>query len=74
MHHSNVRLTWEAITLQLRHPFRLSYGVSETRQSFWLRLAGDEGWGEPSSPARLNDRLGLTQRERSSPSRCGFRS
>jgi len=50
MHHSNVRLTWEAITLQLRHPFRLSYGVSETRQSFWLRLARDEGWGEAAIP------------------------
>jgi len=45
------RLTWEAITLQLRDPFRISYGVSETRQAFWLRLAHDEGWGEGTIPA-----------------------
>jgi L-alanine-DL-glutamate epimerase-like enolase superfamily enzyme len=44
------RLTWEAITLKLRVPFRLSYGVSETRQATWLRLAGDEGWGEGTIP------------------------
>ena len=45
------RLTWEAITLQLHRPFRLSYGVSETRQAFWLRLAGDAGWGEAAIPS-----------------------
>lgn len=45
------RLTWEAITLQLRNPFRISYGVSETRQAFWLRLANDEGWGEGTIPS-----------------------
>ncbi len=45
------RLTWEAITLQLRDPFRISYGVSETRQAFWLRLAEDEGWGEGTIPS-----------------------
>lgn len=44
------RLTWEAITLQLRNPFRISYGVSETRQAFWLRLAHDVGWGEGTIP------------------------
>ncbi len=43
-------LTWEAITLKLRNPFRLSYGVSETRQAFWLRLPNDEGWGEGTIP------------------------
>jgi L-Ala-D/L-Glu epimerase len=48
---SPTRLTWEAITLQLRNPFRISYGVSETRQAFWLRLANDEGWGEGTIPA-----------------------
>lgn len=48
---STPRLTWEAITLHLRNPFRISYGVSETRQAFWLRLAGDEGWGEGTIPA-----------------------
>lgn len=45
------RLTWEAITLQLHRPFHLSYGVSETRQGFWLRLAGDAGWGEGTIPS-----------------------
>jgi L-alanine-DL-glutamate epimerase-like enolase superfamily enzyme len=45
------RLTWEAITLQLRDPFRISYGVSETRRAFWLRLANDEGWGEGTIPS-----------------------
>jgi hypothetical protein len=39
-------LTYEAITLRLCNPFRLSYGVSETRRGFWLRLkdvAASEG-------------------------------
>jgi L-alanine-DL-glutamate epimerase-like enolase superfamily enzyme len=45
-----IRLTWEAITLQLRHPFRISHGTSETRIAHWLRLAGDEGWGEGTIP------------------------
>ncbi len=48
---SSPRLTWQPITLQLRHPFRISYGVSETRQAFWLRLAGDAGWGEGTIPS-----------------------
>jgi L-alanine-DL-glutamate epimerase-like enolase superfamily enzyme len=48
------RLTWESITLQLRNPFRISYGVSETRQAFWLRLAGDAGWGEGTIPSYYN--------------------
>ena len=43
-------LTWQALTLHLRVPFRLSYGVSETRRSFWLRLPNDEGWGEAAIP------------------------
>lgn len=43
-------LTWEPLTLHLQTPFRLSYGVSETRQSFWLRLADDTGWGEAAIP------------------------
>ncbi len=43
-------LRWEKIILRLRNPFRLSYGVSETRQAFWLRLPGDEGWGEGTIP------------------------
>ena len=36
-------LTYTPLTLQLRNPFRLSYGTDETRTVFWLRLAGDEG-------------------------------
>ncbi len=44
------RLTWEPITLRLRTPFRVSYGASETRRAHWLRLAGDEGWGEGTIP------------------------
>ena len=41
---------WEMLTLKLRNPFHLSYGVSETRNAFWLRSAGDEGWGEGTIP------------------------
>lgn len=44
------RLTWEMITLKLRNPFRVSYGVSETRQAFIVRLANDEGIGEGTIP------------------------
>jgi len=44
------RLTWESITLQLHVPFHISYGVSETREAFWLRLADDAGWGEGTIP------------------------
>ncbi len=44
------RLTWQKITLKLRNPFRLSYGVSEERQAFWIRLERDEGWGEGTIP------------------------
>ena len=43
-------LTWEKITLKLRNPFRLSYGTSEERQAYWIRLANDEGWGEGTIP------------------------
>ncbi len=43
-------ISWQALTLQLRNPFRLSYGVSETRRVFWLRLADDAGWGEAAIP------------------------
>jgi L-alanine-DL-glutamate epimerase-like enolase superfamily enzyme len=45
-----IRMTWEPITLQLRNPFRISHGTSETRTAHWLRLAGDEGWGEGTIP------------------------
>ena len=43
-------LQWEMLTLKLRNPFRVSYGTSETRNAFWIRLAGDEGWGEGTIP------------------------
>ena len=43
-------LTYTPITLHLRNPFRLSYGVSETRQVYWIRLASDAGWGEAAIP------------------------
>jgi L-alanine-DL-glutamate epimerase-like enolase superfamily enzyme len=48
---SLARITWEPITLQLRQPFRIAHGVSDTRQAFWLRLASDAGWGEGTIPA-----------------------
>ena len=47
-------LTWETLSLDLHTPFRLSYGVSEKRQSFWLRLADDTGWGEAAIPPYYN--------------------
>ncbi len=43
-------LNYELITLILRNPFRLSYGVSDTREAFWIRLKDDEGWGEGTIP------------------------
>src|SRR4051812_41373227 len=46
----SARLSWDMITLKLRNPFRLSYGVTETRQAFILRLADDSGWGEGTIP------------------------
>ena len=48
------RLTWQSITLQLRNPFRIAYGISETREAFWLRLGGDAGWGEGTIPSYYN--------------------
>lgn len=47
---TTARLTWEEITLQLINPFHISYGASTTRQAYWLRLQGDEGWGEGTIP------------------------
>ena len=43
-------IQWQRLTLQLHNPFRLSYGVSETRISYWLRLPEDSGWGEGTLP------------------------
>ncbi|MGB2964594.1 MAG: dipeptide epimerase [Anaerolineales bacterium] len=47
---STPRLSWQAITLQMHNPFRLSTGVSTTRTAHWIRLADDEGWGEGTIP------------------------
>jgi L-Ala-D/L-Glu epimerase len=46
----NPILNWTPLTLKLRNPFRLSYGVSDTRQVFLIRLADDSGWGESAIP------------------------
>lgn len=43
-------LTWEKITLDLKVPFRLAHGVSESRRVHWIRLPRDEGWGEAAIP------------------------
>jgi L-alanine-DL-glutamate epimerase-like enolase superfamily enzyme len=43
-------ISWQAVTLNLRSPFGLSYGVSETREAFLLTLGDDEGWGEGTIP------------------------
>ena len=48
------RLSWEAITLKLHNPFRLSTGVSTTRRAYWIRLANNEGWGEGTIPPYYN--------------------
>ena len=50
MSNQDVRLTWQAIELQLHNPFRISYGSSATRTAYWVRLAGDAGWGEGTIP------------------------
>ncbi len=47
---SQPRFTYTPLTLQLRTPFGLSYGSTETRLAYWLRLDGDEGWGEEAIP------------------------
>ncbi len=54
MHHNEGLFSWETIQLQLRIPFRLSYGASEQRQAHWIRMRGDEGWGEGTIPPYYN--------------------
>src|SRR3954469_18893416 len=44
------RLSWETITLKLRNPFRVSYGVRKTRQAFIVRRGDGEGAGEGTIP------------------------
>ncbi|NNE46025.1 MAG: dipeptide epimerase [Rhodothermales bacterium] len=43
-------ISWQKITLQLRSPFGLSYGISDTRVAYLIRLANDEGLGEGTIP------------------------
>lgn len=51
------RFTVTKMILEMRNPFRLSYGVDDTREAYWLRLADDAGWGEGAIPPyyRVND-------------------
>jgi L-Ala-D/L-Glu epimerase len=44
------RLSWEMVTLRLRNPFHISYGVSDTRQAFIIRLEDGSGFGEGTIP------------------------
>ncbi|RMG97962.1 MAG: dipeptide epimerase [Chloroflexi bacterium] len=41
---------WQPLTFQLRNPFRVAHGTSQTRHGWWLRLSGDCGWGEGTIP------------------------
>ena len=40
----------KTFTLKFHNPFHVSYGVTETRDAFWIRLNGDVGWGEGTIP------------------------
>ena len=60
------QLTWQPITLRLRNPFRLSYGVTDMRQVFSLRVSepgSEQGLGRGRDPAllrclrRVDDRI-----------------
>lgn len=42
--------TFQKLVLEMRNPFRLSYGVSDTRDAYILRLADEAGLGEGSIP------------------------
>jgi L-alanine-DL-glutamate epimerase-like enolase superfamily enzyme len=42
--------SYEKLTLNLRNPFHLSYGTSDTRDAFILRLEGNAGLGEGTIP------------------------
>ena len=54
-------LSWHKIILKLRNPFRISYGTSETREAFWVRLKNDEGWGEGTIPPYYGVELGVME-------------
>ncbi|MDO9088228.1 MAG: dipeptide epimerase [Anaerolineaceae bacterium] len=45
------RLTWEKISLELIRPFRIAYGVATVRDTHWIRLEDDIGWGEGVIPS-----------------------
>lgn len=45
------RFVWEKITLELKNPIRIAYGKSNKSQIYWIRLAGDNGWGEAVIPS-----------------------
>ena len=45
-----LRFICEELTLQLRNPFGLSYGTTQWRRVYWLRLNEEEGWGEEAIP------------------------
>jgi L-alanine-DL-glutamate epimerase-like enolase superfamily enzyme len=45
------RLTWEKISLELKKPFRIAYGVATVRDTHWIRLEDDSGWGEGVIPS-----------------------
>jgi len=44
------RLTWTELILNLKSPFTVSYGSSDTRTAYWIRLEEDSGWGEGTIP------------------------
>lgn len=41
---------WEKLTIIFQNPFTLSYGTTNSRDVFWLRMADDLGWGEAAIP------------------------
>jgi L-alanine-DL-glutamate epimerase-like enolase superfamily enzyme len=45
------RFVWEKITLELKNPNRIAYGKSSKFLIYWIRLAGDNGWGEAAIPS-----------------------
>jgi L-Ala-D/L-Glu epimerase len=44
------RLSWEGVTLRLHNPFHLSYGTTDTRQAYIIRLEDNSGIGEGTIP------------------------
>lgn len=48
------RLLWEKIRLELKNPFRVAYIESSFYDTYWVRLAEDNGWGECAIPSYFN--------------------